>query len=109
MDWERRNGDDLMRKRGTVSIFDDPKPIETIPRMADLMKSPSFPHSALGKKVRTTSFVGTISEILYDGARIKITSETKLSKTFVVELLWNVEQEVSRENKKRKNKNRQPS
>ncbi|MBK8467027.1 MAG: hypothetical protein IPL32_14495 [Chloracidobacterium sp.] len=104
MDWDRVHEEDLARKRGTVSIFADPKPIKTIPWIADLMKAPNFPHSALGKEVRTKSFVGKISEILEDGARIKITNKWKSSKTFIVELLRNVEKETPRKSRKKKMK-----
>ena len=109
MDWDRVHEEDLVRRRGTVSIFADPKPIVTSPAIADLMRNPNFPHSALGRTVRTKSFVGKISEVLDGGARIKITNKAKLSKIFVVELLRNVEKETPKRSRKKKKKNRQPT
>ena len=104
MDWDRVHEEDLVRRRGMESVFSGPKPIKAIPWIGDLMNAPDFPQSAVGKKVRTKSFEGKISQILDNGARITITNEMKFSKTFIVELLRVVEKERPRKNKKKKRK-----
>jgi hypothetical protein len=91
LDWEKRNEDDLMRKRGTVNVWDDPQPIKTV-LIRTLLKDPNFPHSALGKTVKTKAFTGTVVEILEDGLRIKIKGPKNTTKIFDVDLLRKAEE-----------------
>ena len=86
LNWEKLNQDELMRKRGSVSIWDDPPPIETIP-LWKLMKDRAFPRNALGKIVKTQKFTGKVTEIFDEGSKIKITDSKNRSKIFSVELL----------------------